>query len=79
VVFSTTAPSCSVAPIVIVTIADSTASETLTLITAKSQWDFFVHVSTGVGTIIFKPNGTITVSKHGVDLYDVTNQLLGVV
>lgn len=50
---------CATAPII--TISDGTVSETLTLTTAKSSWDSAVDTSTGVGTTIFKPNGTITV------------------
>jgi len=50
---------CATAPII--TISDGTATQTLTLTTGKQQWDSAVDTSTGVGTTIFKPNGTITV------------------
>jgi len=50
-VFSTTVPSCSVAPIV--TITDGTASETVTL--TKSQWNTSLDVSAGANTTIFSP------------------------
>jgi len=50
---------CATAPII--TISDGTVSQTLTLTSAKSSWDSAVDTSTGVGTTIFKPNGTITV------------------
>jgi hypothetical protein len=50
---------CSTAPII--TISDGTVSETLTLTSGKTQWDSSVDASTGVGTTIFKPNGTVTV------------------
>lgn len=50
---------CATAPII--TISDGTATQTLTLTSAKQQWDSSVDASTGVGTTIFKPNGTITV------------------
>lgn len=50
---------CATAPII--TISDGTATQTLTLTTAKQSWDSSVDASTGVGTTIFKPNGTITV------------------
>jgi hypothetical protein len=50
---------CATAPII--TISDGTVSETMTLTTAKNSWDSSVDTSTGVGTTIFKPNGTITV------------------
>ena len=50
---------CATAPII--TISDGTATVTLTLTSAKQQWDSSVDASTGVGTTIFKPNGTITV------------------
>lgn len=50
---------CATAPII--TISDGTATQTLTLTSAKSSWDSAVDASTGVGTTIFKPNGTITV------------------
>jgi len=58
---STTTTACTVAPVV--TITDGTVSQTLTITTAKSIWDSSVDSSTGVGTTIFKPNGTITVSN----------------
>lgn len=58
---STTTTACTVAPVV--TISDGTVSETLTITTAKSIWDSSVDASTGVGTSIFKPNGTITLSN----------------
>lgn len=58
---STTTTACTVAPVV--TITDGTQSETLTITTAKSIWDSSVDASTGVGTTIFKPNGTITLSN----------------
>lgn len=50
---------CATAPII--TISDGTATQTLTLTSAKNSWDSAVDASTGVGTTIFKPNGTITV------------------
>lgn len=50
---------CATAPII--TISDGTVSQTLTLTTAKSTWDSSVDASSGVGTTIFKPGGTITV------------------
>lgn len=56
---SQTTTTCATAPII--TISDGTASQTLTLTSAKSSWDSAVDASTGVGTTIFKPNGTITV------------------
>lgn len=56
---SQTTTTCATAPII--TISDGTASQTLTLTSAKSSWDSAVDTSTGVGTTIFKPNGTITV------------------
>lgn len=49
---------CTGAPVV--TITDGTVSVTLTLTTAKSSWDSTVDASTGTGTTIFKPNGTLT-------------------
>jgi hypothetical protein len=58
---STTTTACTVAPVV--TISDGTVSQTLTITTAKSVWDSSVDASTGVGTTIFKPNGTITLSN----------------
>jgi hypothetical protein len=58
---STTVTACTVAPVV--TISDGTASVTLTITTAKSQWDSSVDASTGVGTTIFKPNGTLQVTN----------------
>ena len=58
---STTVTACTVAPVV--TISDGTVSVTLTLTTAKSLWDSSVDTSTGVGTTIFKPNGTIQVTN----------------
>jgi hypothetical protein len=58
---STTVTACTVAPVV--TISDGTATVTLTLTTAKSLWDSSVDTSTGVGTTIFKPNGTIQVTN----------------
>ena len=50
---------CATAPII--TISDGTVSQTLTLTSGKSSWDSAVDASTGVGTTIFKPNGTVTV------------------
>lgn len=50
---------CATAPII--TISDGAVSQTLTLTTAKNSWDSAVDASSGVGTTIFKPNGTITV------------------
>jgi len=58
---STTVTACTVAPVV--TISDGTASVTLTITTAKSQWDSAVDASTGVGTTIFKPNGTLQITN----------------
>ena len=58
---STTVTACTVAPVV--TLSDGTVSWTLTITTAKSQWDSAVDVSTGVGTTIAKPNGTIQVTN----------------
>src|SRR6267378_2157193 len=58
---STTVTACTVAPVV--TITDGTGTQTLTITTAKSIWDSSVDASSGVGTTIFKPNGTITVSN----------------
>lgn len=58
---STTTTACTVAPVV--TISDGTVSQTLTITTAKSIWDSSVDTSTGVGTTIFKPNGTMTVTN----------------
>ena len=58
---STTVTACTVAPVV--TITDGTVTWTLTLTTAKSQWDSAVDTSTGVGTTIAKPNGTVTLSN----------------
>ena len=56
---SQTTTTCATAPII--TISDGTATQTLTLTSAKNSWDSSVDTSTGVGTTIFKPNGTITV------------------
>ena len=58
---STTTTACTVAPVV--TITDGTGTITLTITTAKSVWDSSVDASSGVGTTIFKPNGTITLSN----------------
>lgn len=56
---STTTTACATPPIV--TISNGTGSVTLTLTTAKTQWDSAVDTSTGVGATIFKPNTTLTV------------------
>jgi hypothetical protein len=58
---STTTTACTVAPVV--TITDGTVSQTLTITTAKSIWKSNVDASTGVGTSIFKPNGSVTLSN----------------
>jgi hypothetical protein len=52
---STTVTACTVAPVV--TITDGTVSVTLTLTTAKSQWDSSVDASSGVNATVFRPNG----------------------
>lgn len=58
---STTSTTCATPPVV--TISDGTVSWTLTLTSGKSQWDSAVDASTGVGTTIAKPNGTIQVTN----------------
>ena len=58
---STTSTTCASAPVV--TITDGTGTITLTITSGKSKWDSAVDASSGVGTTIFKPNGTITLSN----------------